>query len=337
MATLKEIADKVGVSLTTVSRVLNNDSGIVVADETKMEIFQVAEELEYKTAKQRKAKQKNVTTIGIAEMYDVVKQLEDPYYLILKNIVEKKCFENEVKVTGLFKKEDSYELVEQVKLDGIIAIGRFSIKEIEKLKEKSENIVFLDSSPDDEVYDGVKVNFKLGVNQALNYFLQLGHEEIGFIGSRKTLGDVKELALDDRLKFFCEYMKSKNLLNEDYIIDSEMTSKGGYESIKKFIKEKKKMPTAFFVSNDAIGTGVIRGLQEHGYKVPEDVSIIAFNDTIVSQYSNPPLTSIRVHVEYLGEVAVELMMERINNRTYAKKVIIPSEFILRESVKDLNK
>ena len=87
MATLKEIADKVGVSLATVSRVLNNDSGILVADETKIQILKVAEELNYKTAKQRKNKnlEKKLVTIGIVEMYDVVKQLQDPYYLLLRN------------------------------------------------------------------------------------------------------------------------------------------------------------------------------------------------------------------------------------------------------------
>ena len=101
MATLKEIADKVGVSLATVSRVLNNDSGILVADETKVQILKVAEELNYKTAKQRKGKNidKKIVTIGIVEMYDVVKQLQDPYYLLLRNIVEKKAFENEIITT----------------------------------------------------------------------------------------------------------------------------------------------------------------------------------------------------------------------------------------------
>lgn len=104
MATLKEIADKVGVSLATVSRVLNNDSGIVVSDETKLDIFKVAEELKYKTVKQRKGKNtnKHIHVIGIIEMYDVLKQLEDPYYLLLKNIVEENCFQNNIRVVKFF-------------------------------------------------------------------------------------------------------------------------------------------------------------------------------------------------------------------------------------------
>lgn len=321
------------------SRVLNNDSGILVSDETKMEIFKVTDELQYKTVKQRKGtvKVKRIIKVGIVEMYDVTQQLDDPYYLLLRNVVEKQCFENEMEVVKLFKTKDAYELIGNIKLDGIIAIGKFTEEEIKLISEKCTNIVFLDSSPNDEVYDGVKINFKLGVNQGINHFIELGHKEIGFIGSRYTLGDVRIPELDDRLKFFYEYMKSRELLNENYIINCEMTSKSGYDAMINFINNKEKMPTAFFVANDAIATGVVRALQQNGFCVPEDVSIIGFNDTIMSQYITPPLTSIRVNLENLGEVAVQLMVERINNRTYPKKVIIPSEFIVRESVRKIDK
>lgn len=335
MAKLKEIADKVGVSLTTVSRVLNNDSGILVSDETKAQILKVADELNYKTAKQRKGKisNKKIAIIGIVEMYDVVKQLQDPYYLLLKSIVERKAFENNIRLVKLFKQEDKYELLEDVKLQGIIAIGKFTEEEVSNLSERTSKIVFIDSAPNDELYDSVKVNYKLGVKQGLDYFMELGHKEIGFIGERYTLGDNKVSSLDNRLKFFCEYMKSKEMLNPEYIINSEMTADGGYKAIIDYMNNKNSMPTAFFTANDAIASGVIKGLKEKGVKVPDEISIIGFNDTIISQYTNPPLTAIRVHIEYLGEVAVELILEKLKGRSYSKKVIIPSEFILRNSVK----
>ncbi|CAM2078557.1 MULTISPECIES: LacI family DNA-binding transcriptional regulator [Clostridia] len=337
MATLKEIADKVGVSLATVSRVLNNDSGILVADETKVQILKVAEELNYKTAKQRKGKNldKKIVTIGIVEMYDVVKQLQDPYYLLLKNIVEKKAFENDIKLVRLFKKENDYEYIEEEELQGIIAIGKFTAEEVEKLSDRTKNIVFIDSAPNDELYDSVKVNYKLGVKQGLEYFIKLGHKNIGFIGEKYTLGDNKIPTFDDRLKYFYEYMNSNKILNEKFIINSDMTAEGGHEAIINYIDSKNEMPTAFFAANDAIASGLIKGLYERNIKVPEEVSIIGFNDTIISQYTNPPLTAIRVHIEYLGEVAVELMIEKLKGRNYAKKVIIPSEFVLRNSVRKI--
>lgn len=335
MATLREIAEKVGVSLATVSRVLNGDSGILVSDDTKAQILKVANELDYKTAKQKKGKiiNKKIAIIGIVEMYDVVKQLQDPYYLLLKNIVEKKAFENNIRLVKLFKQENEYELLEDVKLEGIIAIGKFTEEEVMTLAEITPKIVFIDSAPNDELYDSVKVNYKLGVKQGLDYFMELGHEKIGFIGEKHTLDDNKILSLDNRYKFFCEYMKSKNKFNSEYIINSEMNADGGYKAIIDSMNNKKIMPTAFFTANDAIASGVIKALKENQIKVPEDISIIGFNDTIISQYTSPPLTAIRVHIEHLAEVAVELMIERLKNRSYAKKVIIPSEFILRNSVR----
>lgn len=337
MATLREIADKVGVSLATVSRVLNNDSGILVSDETKAQILKVADELNYKTAKQKKGKvaNKKISIIGIVEMYDVIKQLQDPYYLLLKSIVEKKAFENNIRLVNIFKRQDEYELLEDAKLEGIIAIGKFTEEEVHKLSERTSKMVFIDSAPNDEVYDSVKVNYKLGVKQGIDYFIEFGHKEIGFIGERYTLGDNKVAALDNRLKFFCEYMKSKDIFNSEYVINSEMTSDGGYNAILDYINHKKIMPTAIFTANDVIASGVIKGLKEKGIKVPDEVSIIGFNDTIISQYTNPPLTAIRVHIEYLAEVAIDLMLERLKGRKYPKKVIIPSEFILRNSVKRL--
>ena len=334
MATLKQIGDKVGVSLATVSRVLNNDSGLLVSDETKEQILKVAAELNYKTAKQRRGKisNKKIHIIGIVEMYDVVKQLQDPYYLFLKSIVEKKAFENNIRLVKLFKEDNSYEILEDAELEGIIAIGKFSEEEVLNLSERTSKIVFIDSSPNDELYDSVKINYELGVKQGLDYFIELGHKEIGFIGEEFTLGDNKIPTKDDRLKFFIEYMKDKEIYNDDYVINSEMTAEGGYKAIVEYINNQKNMPTAFFTANDAIASGVIKGLREKKINVPNEVSIIGFNDTVLSQYTNPPLTAIRVHIEHLGEVAIELILERLNNRNYAKKIIIPSEFILRNSV-----
>ncbi|MPQ42705.1 LacI family DNA-binding transcriptional regulator [Clostridium tarantellae] len=336
MATLKEIADKVGVSLATVSRVLNNDSGILVADETKIQIFKVAEELQYQTVKQRKGKKKKerIFKIGIVDMYNIEKQLSDPYYLLLRNVVEKKCFENEIEVINLHKKNGNYECIGNVILDGIIAIGKFTKDEINSLKEKSINIVFLNSNPNDEFYDSVKINFKLGVNQALNYFISLGHKDIGYIGRKERLDEQNLEILDSRFKYYIEYMKEKLMLKEDFFINCDMTSLGAYKAVKIYLENNKKnRPTAFFIANDSMVSGVLKAFNEYDLNVPKDISIIAFNDTVMSQYMIPPLTSVKVNIDSLAEESVQLLKERLLSRTYAKKVILPTELIVRESVK----
>lgn len=337
MATLKEIANAVGVSVGTVSRVLNNDNTISVGDETKIKIFNTAEEMQYKTLKQRRTINKEKISklrVGVVEMYNPTQQLEDPYYLLLRSIVDRECFENEIEVVNLYKNnDDEYKFIGEEGISGIISIGKFNKKEVKNLNKLSEDIVFLDSSPDDLTFDSVKINFKLGVHMALDYLMNLNHREIGFIGSFKTLDDCKEKNTDKRLEYYIDYMKINNLYNEEYVLDTKgMTSMDGYITTKAFIEGKAKMPTAFFVGTDTLATGVLRALHEYGIKVPEDVSLIGFNDLIASQHTIPPLTTVRVQIENLASASVDLILERIiKDRKYCKKVVIPSRLVIRES------
>lgn len=336
MATIKEIADYVGVSSGTVSRVLNHDSTISVSDETKMKIFDAAEELQYKTIKQRKNESKEKITklrVGIIEMYNHQQQLQDPYYLFLRSVVDRECFDKGIEVVNIYKGDDGYKFIGDKELNGIISIGKFTKGEVNMMSKISDNIVFLDSSPNDHKFDSVKINYKLAINEALDYLVNLGHEEIGYIGSLKTLDDFKENNIDVRFKVYKEYMENKNIYDEENVLNTdEMTAMSGYELVKVFIKTSKKMPTAFFVSTDTISTGVLKALDENNIKVPDDISIIGFNDLIASQHTIPPLTTVRVHIENLASAAVDLIIERITKgRKYCKKVVIPSELIIRKS------
>lgn len=339
MATIKEIADYVGVSSGTVSRVLNHDSTISVSDETKMKIFDAAEELQYKTIKQRKNESKEKVTklrVGIIEMYNHQQQLQDPYYLFLRSVVDRECFDKGIEVVNIYKGDDGYKFIGDEELNGIISIGKFTKGEVNMMSKISDNIVFLDSSPNDHKFDSVKINYKLAINEALDYLVNLGHEEIGYIGSLKTLDDFKENNIDVRFKVYKEYMENKNIYDEENVLNTdEMTAMSGYELVKVFIKTSKKMPTAFFVSTDTISTGVLKALDENNIKVPDDISIIGFNDLIACQYTIPPLSTIRVNIEHLASVSVELIIENISKaRGYCKKIVIPTELIIRKSTKE---
>lgn len=335
MATLKEIAKEAGVSVSTVSRVLNNDSTISVSDDTKIRIFEIAEEMQYKTVKQRKyddGTKIDKLRVGIVEMYNYSDQLKDPYYLLLRSVIDKECFENNIEVVNIHKSENEYKYIGEDILNGIIAIGKFTKNEVDMLSKISANVVFLDSSPDEENYDSVTINFKLGIYKALDYLIELGHRKIGYIGSFKTLNHNKIKSIDYRLKFFIEYMESKKLYKEEYILDTEeMIASDGYEVTREFIEKNNELPTAFIVATDTIATGVLRALYEKNINVPNDISIIGFNDLIASQHTIPPLTTIRVHIEHLANAAVDLIIEKVNNRKYCKKLIIPSELVIRES------
>lgn len=336
MATLKEIAEVVGVSIATVSRVLNHDDKISVSDNTKVKIFEVAEELNYKTLRNRKENTLEVINnikVGIIEMCNVTEQLEDPYYLLLRRIVEKECFDNNLSVVSIYKDEEEYRFIGDEELCGVIAIGKFNDEEVKLIERLTKNIVFVDSSPSD-IHDSVRINFKSGTLKALEYLRELNHKNIGYIGSKKTLNDKKEKEIAERYSIYMEYMKKYNSYNEKNVLDTkEMTAVLGYEKIKAFLKDNEDIPTAFFVGNDTVATGVLKALSEEGIRVPEDISIIGFNDIIGARHTIPPLTTVSAHIEYLAQAAIDLILERINKRReYPKEVLIPSSLVVRETV-----
>ena len=144
MATLKEIAEVVGVSIATVSRVLNHDDKISVSDTTKMNIFETAEKLNYKTLKNKKeglVKDAKKIKIGIIEMCSITEQLEDPYYLLLKKVIEKECFENNLSTISIYIKEGVYKFIGDEEIDGVIAIGKFNDEDVDLMEKLSKNII----------------------------------------------------------------------------------------------------------------------------------------------------------------------------------------------------
>jgi len=334
MATIKEIALKAGVSPAAVSRVLNHDATISVSPETKMRIFKIAEELEYKTVRSRKANtvKKERLSFGIVDWYSEIEQLlDDPYYLYLMTTIEKQCSFSNIDTFKINKHNGSYHASMNSNIDGIIAIGKFSDDEVEDLSTFTNNIVFVDSSPHENKFDSVVINYRLGVSEALQYLIGLGHTKIGFIGGA-VVGDHKEATVDNRKQLFIDILESYKLYNPDYVYDGNKISFGeGYRLINEILKSG-HIPTAFFIANDTMATGALRALHEAKVHVPGDISIIGFNDLATSKYLVPPLTTVKVPMDFMAETAVDLLQERIyKERVLAKKVLVPCQLVIRKS------
>ncbi|MCL6617714.1 MAG: LacI family DNA-binding transcriptional regulator, partial [Anoxybacillus ayderensis] len=156
MATLKEIAEKSGVSVATVSRVLNYDTTLSVSDETRKRIFEIAQELNYKTPRERnQMNAKDRLRFGVVNWYSESQELDDPYYMAVRLGVEKECFRRQIELVKLFKKDGSYESEWLTGLDGMIAVGKFGRKEIDLFASVTDHIVFVDYSPDEDRFDSV--------------------------------------------------------------------------------------------------------------------------------------------------------------------------------------
>ncbi len=333
MATLKDIAKLAGVSLATVSRVLNHDASLNVSDDTRKKIYEVAEELGYQTIRQRSRSLSKKIRIGVIHWYSQKEELGDPYYLSVAKGVEKECFSRKVEFASVFKDGDKYTTVDLNDLDGFIAIGKFSNEDIQEFSAFSKNIVFVDSSPNDKVYDSVIVDIGSATREVLECMVGNGHTRIGFIGGREYVGKDKTPREDERERTYRDFTVEKGIYDERNIYIGSFTTEGGYDMMKKAVS-KGNIPEAFFVASDSMAMGVIQALYESGLKVPRDVGIVSFNDIPTSKYLIPPLSTVRVHTEFMGATAVGLLLERIKEgREIPKKVIIPTELIIRESYK----
>lgn len=327
MATIKDIAAKAGVSITTVSRVLNYDETLNAQQETKKRIFEIAEELDYELRPQKKRRRK--LKIGVFYSYSPKEELEDPYYLCIRLSIEKTLKEEGYR-KSVVTLEDSQESLAGI--DGIICTGTFSNSMVERIGSWGKPVVFIDACPDLARFDSVVVDYEKAVSELLDYFIKNGHTKIGLIGGIEADEDGVEVS-DQRAVTFKEYMEREGLLRPEYVKSGPHHARYGYNLLKEMYEED-NLPTALFVVNDSIASGCYKAAYELGLAIPDDISIIGFNDIPTARYMIPPLTTVRLYMEFMGEYAVHMLEERIlHRRELCIKVTVPTKLYIRDSVK----
>ena len=327
MATIKDIAQLAGVSIATVSRVLNYDTTLSVGDETKKRIFEAAEELSYK---KKPARKQGTGKIALLQWYTEKEELEDLYYMSIRLGVENRCRQLGFHLDKYF--QDNYEELKSDEIQGLVAIGKFSEKQVIELHSITNNMVFVDSAPDDERFDSIVIDFEKATEKVLEHFLEKGHEKIGYIGGREVFKDKTSFIEDQRELAFKRYLEKKGLLNEAYMYCGNFSADTGHSLMNKAIQQHgENLPSAFFAGNDSLAVGALRALLEHGIAVPERVNIIGVNDISIAKYVYPSLSTVKVYTELMGETAVDTLLERVDGRTTAKKVFIATKLIIRNS------
>lgn len=326
MATIKEIAERAGVSAATVSRILNYDEKLNVQDQTRKRVFEAADALEYHA--KRKKKRCRTFRIGVLCSYSAEEELEDPYYLTVRIAIEKKLAEERHERIPLTLQNFCQE---GKRLDGLICVGTFAKSLTEEIRLLSLPTVFVDAVSDKDRFDSVVVDFGYSVQQALDHLFALGHRRIAFVSGLDLDADGCEIA-DRRKELFRDYMEARGLLREEYVISGgEYTPQYGYLHGKR-LAALSEPPTAVCAANDSLAVGIYRAVQEAGLRIPQDISVIGFNDISMAKYFTPPLTTLHVYMEFMGEQAVTLLAERIlSGREISMRVSLPTRLVVRES------
>lgn len=344
MATLKEIADRVGVSVTTVSRVINYDETLSITPEKRRLIFEVAEELEYETPRSKKKARSTKKPaavkfrVGLIHFSSVNEELQDPFYLAIRIGVEKKCQEYNFEIVKIYGNEHVFPLEQLKSMDGLIVIGKFSLTDIRLFQAQCANIVTVDSAPLEETIDSVVVEVDTAIEKILAFAVDQGFTKIGYFGWKETLPDYRTPLGEKRYAAYVGYLQSRGLFNSDYVYlgDEYSKSRDGYTLFMEAY-DKHLLPELIVAGNDSEAIGIMKAIREKGLRIPEDISITGMNDIPIAQYTFPPLTTVKFYSEYMGETAVDLLKERFEHRRIPKKVTLPCRLIIRESCRTTEK
>ncbi|MEN0644878.1 LacI family DNA-binding transcriptional regulator [Alkalicoccobacillus gibsonii] len=326
--TIQDIANKVGMSIATVSRVLNQDPNLSVTEKTREKIYEAADQLGYK----KKAFKHSLKKIAFMYWFTAQEELQDIYFQEIREGIHEQAEARSINLK-LYTIEDGVEAVDPA-TEGILAIGRFTKGELDHLYQIAPNVVFIDTSPDEERFDSVKPNLSHIIERMVEFYVDNDHTSVGFIG-----GDDFDIDRDVRLPDIREtsfrlYADRFNVLEESAVfIGNRFSVEQGYKLMQQAIdKLGDNLPSAFCIASDTLAVGCLQALNERGFDLPSRVSLFSINDSHVSKYVSPPLTTYRIHTNVLCETAMDLMMERlVDKRTIAKTVYISSTPVFRKS------
>ncbi|MCR5626660.1 MAG: LacI family DNA-binding transcriptional regulator [Lachnospiraceae bacterium] len=331
-ANIKQISEKTGFSPATVSNALNHKKG--VNRETATVIMDAARELGY-------ISEEGIRKIKFV-MYRRSGQIVDdtPFFGLMIDGFERACRESGYEMGMVYLErfaEDYEQQVEQLLNDitsAVVLLGTELESEDIKLFENSKcPFMTLDYWSSDMKFNGVAINNFDSMRMATHYLIEMGHREIGYLSGKVR---IKAFRLRNR-GYRHELDVSGIPYKEEYRIPLSTTMDGAYQDMREYLKEKPALPTAFIADNDIIALGAIKALQEAGIRVPEDGSIIGFDDLPYCEISNPRLTSMRVPKQDMGRIAVQKMIDILKSGESVKtKIEVCTDFVIRDSVKKLN-
>lgn len=338
MTTIKDIAKRVGVSITTVSRALNGYDD--VSESTRKKIQVAAKELGYRpNASARSLVMKKSKTIGliVSEVsrsgikdsfaYEVLCGINDcsgelDYDLILFSTNPSK------------QKSKSYtDLCLERGVDGAMIMGiRLDDPYLHEVIDARIPCVLIDIPFQNENVGYISTDNMSGAKEATMHLIANGHRKLAMINGHENAA-----VSMDRLKGFRSAIEaSGNPFDSVKIISGNFTETGGEQAVQQLFERDPDI-TAIFCASDLMALGALKGLQQLGKRVPEDVSIVGYDNIHLTQYTSPPLTTVNQNKYDMGYQAAKLLIDMLEGNITDHKVILPHELVERDSVLNINK
>lgn len=334
---IKDVARQAGVSTTTVSYVLNQTPTQTISAETSARVWDAVHQLNYvPNLNARSLTSRRTNLIGV-----VIPQTEpgkefmfsNPFYGELLSSIEYTARRNgyHLLLSGPASDQSYASIARNRGVDGIIIVGSYASQGLEELHQLSVPVVLVDTYVKDPVFHTIGIDDRQGGLLATRHLIEHGHRNIAFVS-----GSVSEQGvIQKRFMGYMDALSQAGLaLNEKHLylgtvsfdfaltVPDEMQARGGGE-------------TAAVATADVLGVGLLKGLRKLGRRVPEDFSIVGFDDLVLSRMSDPSLTTVHQDIAEKGRAAVQMILDTVDGNPDKQECILPIQLIQRDSVRTL--
>ena len=336
-----DIAKIAGVSRSTVSRVVNNYPN--VPEETRKKVLEIIEKYNYvphASARMLAGVKNRIIGLFIIEMREETDGNQvstNSYFTPFTGAVIDKANQYGYNVLiSIINKPEDYKNVKEMFYNKTISGGIFigeknSEPQIKEIIIGGYKVVLIDqdNKEDETVYSKsiiIKADNYSGAYNATKYLIDLGHKDIAHIS-----GIASQLSAMERLEGYKRAMSDSGIsIKNNLIAKGNFTVEGGYRATKKLLSKVK--PTAIFAGNDSIALGTYEAIEELGLKIPDDISVVGFDDIEVAKYLNPKLTTVKMTLQEMASIAVNSLINTIENESnYSANYVVPVDLIERGS------
>jgi len=330
----KDIAKKLNISPATVTLVLNNKPGI--SEEIRQRVFETAEEMGYDyQQKKNVSRQSYNIQFAIYKKYGY-KVFDSPILPqllegVMERIKEDQCSCEFVYFETMSDGDTQWRSLRDSKSDGIILLAtEMQEEDMEYFEQLTKPVVYLDNFFLSSKNDFISMNNQQGGYLATRYLLDMGHTNIGFIHSVMPMNNISQ-----RYEGFVKAVQSSQEAagSAGNVFKISYNTSQAYKDMMQLIKSNTGMPSAFLIGSDLTAIACMRALNDSGYSVPGDVSVVSFDNIPMGKIIRPTLTTINMHPQRMGKLAVERLFNVMNGETSEKITLtVACDLVERESV-----
>lgn len=327
MATIEDVAKKAKVSVTTVSRMLNDHP--YVSEKTKKKIYKVMEELNYypnNVAQQLRGK--GSMMIGV-----IISYITNPFFAYLVDAIEKEALAKGyhlvvLQTQGNPNLEEFYiELVQKKQLDGLIITNLETATSKIKTLITEGKVVICNRYIGEEKLPVIHIDEEEASFRGTEFLIQKGHQKIAFCTGNVLNNN------DQRFKGFLKALKEYDLdFNEDWFLEHTLGIDGGRNFIRWFVDTPEERPTAVFSNGDEVAAGIISEARKNNIQIPKDLAVLGFDNQPIAALTFPEITTISQPIELLGKYSAQKLIAQIEGETLEQNIALKTELIIRDSV-----